>query len=138
MDAEFTDGTGDKWRINLTVGLIEDIKDEAGVDLDGLMKKPTMLSELVMTEPKQFVMMMYVICKDKCIEKNISARDFGKRFGRETLDASADAFIKALLLFYPRQSGGKVVAENLPALLAKMDKEVEETTRKKIQQVLSS
>lgn len=136
--AKFTDSSGTEWIINLNVGILEDLIERVQVDLDTMMKKPAMLADLVLANAKGFVNMMYVLCEEQCKEREISDRQFGHKFDRVTLDAAADAFMAAAMLFFQRQSSGRVVAENWPLLLKKMDMDIEREAGKKIKSLLSS
>lgn len=121
----FKDKIGREWSLELSVGLIESIKADALADIDLLLTKPEEFGRLLLLQPKKFAEILWVICKDQAAERSVTPEDFGKLLNRSTIDAATDGFIEAILDFYPRQSAGRVMRNNLPALLEKMDREIQ-------------
>lgn len=134
----FIDKNGGTWSLELNFGMILDIKDQTGVDLDVMMKKPESLAEIVLSEPGKLISVLYVMCEDQCKEKNIDPRQFGRLFNREAVDSAGNAFIESLFLFYPRSSAGRAIAEQLPRILEKMDSQIEKKMKEKMNEVLRS
>lgn len=137
LDSTFKDSEGDEWTILLSVGLVEDVKEFAGVDLPLMMKDPKAFSTLMMEDPKRLVMAMYIMLEKQVKDRGLSERQFGKRFDRATLDRCTDAFIDAIIAFYPRGSAGRGLREKLPELLAKMDRTLAEAAGKHVTRMLS-
>jgi len=135
--ATFRDKNQREWNITLNVGMLEDIKDTAEIDLDSLMKKPESMGEFVFGEPRKLMQVLYICCEDQIKSVPLTPKEFAKLFDRDTLDLAVDAFLKALVLFYPRTSAGKVMADNLPAILAKMDREIQAKAESTIRTALS-
>lgn len=134
---QFQDSTGDVWTLELSVGTLIDLKNKIGVDLDGLMQKPESLAETIMQTPAKMGEILYILCEDEIKQRNITPEAFGKRLTRKVIDPATNAFIAAIFLFYPRQSGGVVVVKNLTRILEKMDREMAEVTEKRVSEVLS-
>lgn len=132
----FKDRENREWEVKLDVGMIEDIKDETGVDLDDLMKEKSKMSEMIFAETRKLVEIMYVICKEQINKIPLTPREFAKGFDRQTLDSASDAFLNALILFYPRTSAGKVLAEEFPQMILKMDAEITRKTKESVKKVL--
>ena len=135
---KFTDKNGGFWNLELDFGMVLDIKDQTGIDLDSMMKKPESLAEIVLTEPSKLVSILYVMCEAQCKDKNIDPRQFGRLFNRDAIDAAGNAFIESLFLFYPRSSAGRAIKEHLPRILEKMDDQIEKKMKEKVNEVLRS
>lgn len=125
----FKDKTGRFWQLELTIGLIESIKEKALTDIDTLITAPEEFGKVLLMNPRKFAEILWVMCEEQAVVANVSPTDFGKLLNRDTIDKASNAFIESILDFYPRQSAGRVMRENLPALLMKMDSEIEKTVR---------
>lgn len=133
--AEFIDGKN-KWTVELNVGLIEDLKDKLNVDLDMLLEKPKEMAAHLFEHPKTLVGIMYMVCEDQITERKLTPRQFAKLFNRPTMDLAVNAFIEAIMTFYPRSSVGGVVREKLPTVLAEMDRQMKTEAERKFEEVL--
>jgi hypothetical protein len=131
----FKDGNGREWFIKLNVGLIEEIKDKTGVDLDKMISEPKSISEMIFIQPTKLVGVLLICCWDQLGE--ITPRQFGTLFDRELLDKASDAFLEAVMLFYPRSSVAGVIRENLPRMLKQMDVKMAEDTKRNVEKVMS-
>jgi hypothetical protein len=129
LSHKFLDKEGTEWVLELDVGLIEDIKEQTLIDFDLLLTQPDRLASVFLSEPKKLVEILWVMCEKQATDKKLDPRAFGRRFDRPTLDRAANAIIVAVVNFYPRSSAGRVIAEKLPGLIAKMDRELSEKTR---------
>lgn len=134
----FKDSAGTEWTLKLSTGVIEDITEVTHVDLDGLVKNPSKFADIILTEPKKLVEILYVLCAEQLETTGLTPRDFGRRFDRATLDEATNALLREVVTFYPRTSAGKVLSEKLPELLAKMDRDIEKKTTEEIRKVLLS
>ena len=136
--AKFVDKSGVEWELSLNVGMIEDIKDKLNVDLDELISKPEQMAEVVFSTPRKVVELMYACCESEIERRGLTPKQFATLFDRDVIDRANDAFIEAIMTFYPRASVGGVVREKLPNLLKAMDQKLATTAEKKFQEVLSS
>lgn len=144
--ATFTDKKGTDWKLELSVGLVEDIKEKTETDLGLLLRSPDKFAEFLQEMPHKFVEMLYIMCEDQIKQTVIrqkdgtdtvmTPRDFGRLFGRETLDLATNAMLEAIVSFYPRASAGKALKKKLPQILAKMDQAIEENTEKALDKEL--
>lgn len=134
---KFKDKFDREWEIKLDVGLIEDIQDQTGVNLDDVMNDKTEISKLIFTTPRKLVEILYVMCEKQIKQVPLTPREFASGFDRDSLDAASDAFLQSIILFYPRTSAGKVLAEEFPRMIAKMDAEIEKKTRESVSKVFS-
>lgn len=135
---EFKDKKGNKWSIVLDVGMIEDIHATTGIDLDMLIKKPQDFAEFVFLTPRKFVEMLHVCLEEQIKAVPLNPREFAKVFDRPAMDRASNAFLGAVMLFYPRSSVGKVLGENLPHMIAEMDKKLVQEATEKVKVVLSN
>lgn len=126
------------WKLKLTVGLVEDIKDTTKIDLDELIAEPRKISEFVFTSPRKLVELLWILCEDQAKQYNVTPREFGRMFDRDILDKATDAFLEAIILFYPRTSVGGVLQANLPTMLRDMDRKLTEQTIAKLKETLST
>ena len=135
---KFQDKNGTEWRLSLTVGTIEDVKENTEIDFDELIKKPAALAEFMLADHKQLVRVLFVICQDQIEERSMTAKDFGRLFDRTTIDNAQNGLMESIMLFYARTSAGRVIQEQWPALLAKMDSELEKKLKSKMKEVFSN
>jgi hypothetical protein len=136
--SKFTDKESMEWYIDLNVGLIEDLKEATSIDLDEILTKPENIATFLFAEPKKLVGALYVLCRVQCEQNDISPKQFGYRFDRDALDRASNALIESMLTFYPRASAGRVLVEELPALLKKMDEKIGEQAKKSLSEALSN
>jgi len=136
--SKFKDKTGHEWSIDLNVGLIEDIKEATGVDFDLLLNDSEKLATMLFTEPKKLVEVLYVCCADQIHELNITPKEFGYRFDRGAIDKGANALIESLITFYPRASAGRVLAEEMPGLIEKIDQKIAEKMKDHVSKAYSN
>lgn len=134
----FLDNREEVWKLQLNVGLIEDIKDQAEVDLDEVVKDSNKLADIITKEPKKLVAILYVMCEDQITQRGMTPKDFGHRFDRLTLDNASNALIESIVLFYPRGSAGRILAEKMPQILAKMDQIMQKKAEQNIKVALSN
>lgn len=135
---KFTDSTGRDWIVKLNVGLVEQVKDDADIDLDTLLETPEKFASILSQTPKKLVQILWVLCENQAIDYGVDPKKFGFLFDREVLDRASQAFLEAVLLFYPRSVAGKAVSGKLPQLLAKMDQQIEKEVNERLDKVLSN
>lgn len=120
----FKDRRGTEWVVILNHGMIEDINEHTSTQIDQLLKKPEEFVRLLFLDPKRIVEMLYFICEEQIKERKLEPRDFGRLLDRDAIDNAVNAFLAALVIFYQRASAGKALAERLPAILSKMDRDI--------------
>lgn len=120
------------WDVELTVGVIEDIKSKADFDLDIITNDPEKLGMALLTNPRKLVEIAYVICEEQIKFRQIDAADFGRLFNRAAIDGFGNALIEAIVDFYPRSSAGRAIREALPGMLQKMDDKIYTDTKKRL------
>lgn len=136
--SKFKDKNNREWNIVLDVGMIEDIKDQTGIDLDEHIANPEKMAGLIFDGPRNIVAVLHVCLEDQIKSVPLTPREFAKSFDRATVDAASNAFLEAMLSFYPRSAVGGVMRENLPTMLEKMDQSMMKEAKKNIEKVLSN
>lgn len=126
-----------EWDISLSVGLIEDIKEHAKLDLDNVIEKTEELAAIILAQPRKLVEVAYVCCQGQIKVRGLEDREFGRLFDREAVDGLGDALIEAILDFYPRSSAGRAIRESLPRILKEMDEQIYLNTKKRTGEPLS-
>lgn len=131
--SKFVDGKGTEWKLSLDVGLIQEVKDETGVDLSIVSKDSSWITALF-ADAGKLVSILHLVCQDQIKELGLSPRDFARRFTGEVLEAAGDALVGSIADFFPRSRTAKALRENLPKLLAKaedqMIRKIEEAVNK--------
>ena len=118
--SRFTDGKGTEWKVSLDVGVIQQVKDETGVDLS-VISKDTSWITAIFADPGKLVSILHILCEDQIKELNLTPRDFARRFTGEVLEPAGDALVGAIADFFPRSRIAKAIRENLPKLWRKAE-----------------
>jgi hypothetical protein len=88
---KFTDAKGREWRIELTYGVLQQVKEDLGIDLldvqSGGAKSQGLGFDLT-----AFINLLFVVCEDQAKEANLSDVDFGRSLGGSALKEAFDAF----------------------------------------------
>jgi hypothetical protein len=134
----FKDGTGRDWKLELNIGLIEDIHDATGIMIDDLIKDTEKFADVTFNNPRRLVEVLYVMCEEQIKRVPLTPKEFGRLFDRTTIDAACNAFMESVVLFYPRASVGNVLRNNLPTVLAKMDQQLAEKAETSLKEALSN
>lgn len=101
--ASFKDNTGREWPIEITIGTVKRVRQRLSVDIPGLIaNKMVPLGELL-ADPVKFVDVLYVICSDRMrtLPETVSDEEFGAAMGGDAIGSAADAFLEALVDFFP-------------------------------------
>jgi hypothetical protein len=135
--AKFKDKAGGEWSIDLTVGDVERLKDEADLDIDALAADPRAATALMVLGARPLAHALWVLCQDQAKDRGVSDRDFGFRLDREALDRGCDALLEAFLRFYQRSPAGRAIAAKLPEFLERMNRDIEAETYRQLERELS-
>lgn len=113
--ATFRDTSGRAWVVGVTVGAIKRVRAELQVDLYKLADDGFKGLAELLGDPCRLVDVVYVLCKDQADAHKVSDEAFGGALGGDALGALADAFVEALIDFFPdarrREALRKVVAK---------------------------
>lgn len=98
----FQDDRGRTFGLQVNVTSLKEIKRRLQIDLLTLLdgdNKP--LTQLV-GNPVKLVDALYLLCKEDCDAQGISDEDFGRGLGGGAIERATDAFLQALIDFFPR------------------------------------
>lgn len=146
MDS-FTDKTGRSWKIELTVGTMEKVKDALKIDLfDPVNEDTQLIAELAPISAKNimlFVDMLYVLCEEQCKQpkvassippntdwKEITSAQFGMQLGGDALKGAYEAFYKEWEGFF--QSLGR---KDLAEVIKRMNELIQEGVDNVVQKI---
>ncbi len=94
----FADKDGSNWSIDLSVGIMEEVKGKLGVDLlDPIDEDNKLVMNLAPMGAKNimlFVNTLYLLCEDQCKENGITDKQFGRLLNPASLKGAYDAFFK--------------------------------------------
>lgn len=103
--SSFIDTAGRRWAVEVNTVTAKRVRKTLNVDVlrlfDDQMKP---LGELL-SNPIDFVDVLYVLCQEEADRRDVSDEDFGRSLGGGTLDKAADAFLEALADFFPPERG---------------------------------
>jgi hypothetical protein len=102
---KFVDREQRSWEISINVASMKRVKDATGVNL-GLLLTDNMkpLADL-MQDPIALVDVMYVLCKPDADKRSVSDVEFGESLAGESFEHACDAFMEALIDFFPKRQG---------------------------------
>lgn len=99
--ASFKDKENRAWAVEINVAAIRSVKKETGVDLFRLTDAGLKGLGELLADPVAFVDVLYVLCRDQCEAKGLSDEQFGRAFSGDTIQQAADAFVDAVVDFFP-------------------------------------
>ena len=107
----FGDKLNDSWDIELTIGIMEKVKDQLKIDLfDPISEERQLIAELAPIGPENirlFFNMLYILCEGQCKEKEIASfSDFSLLMGSNSVKEAYEAFYQEWELFF--QSLGRM------------------------------
>ena len=125
----FKDKTGQSWDVELTIGVIESIKDKLKVDLfDPVGEDHQLIVDLAPINPKNiklFIDIIWVVCEDQCKERSLSSNEFGGLLNAESLKEIYSAFYEEWELFF-QSLGRKDLGEKIRKMESLIQEGVEE------------
>lgn len=122
--ASFKDADSREWKLRLTVGLLGDVRRDAGIDLGAAIKSPKDLAAILYADPADLVKVLWVLVEFQAKEANVSPEEFGHAFDGSAIERAGEALLEAVADFFPRSVIGRKIKSNLPALLAQVDREI--------------
>jgi hypothetical protein len=87
---KFTDAKGREWRIALTYGVMQQVKEDLGIDL--LVVQNGVVQSQGLNDLKAFVNLLFVVCEDQAKEQSLSDVDFGRSLDGTSLKEAFAAF----------------------------------------------
>ena len=121
----FTDAAGRAWRVELNVSSIKRVKALTGVDIPRLTADHCRPLAELLGDVVKLADVLYALVKGDADRLAVSDEDFGRALSGEVIELAANALVRALCDFFPRQ---RVV---LRSLIAKAE-EVEKLARERV------
>ena len=142
--ARLTDAKGQVWEVVLDVATVKRVKELTGCNV-GIILNDRMqaLADLV-GDPVLLIDVVYAICKPQCEQRGISDEEFGQSFSGQTLQDAYDAFMQALIDFFPNRQSRilqnlvKTTNQAAEVLATKAEKQTAELTAETLLDLVSS
>ena len=98
--SHFTDTANRRWNLAINVGTVKRVRELTDVDLLAILDRPQMLSDLA-GDPVRFVDVLFVVVKPQADQMQITDEQFGEALDGSSIEAATDAFLEALVDFFP-------------------------------------
>jgi len=115
--ATFKDSDGKDWILVLDAPTIRAVRSDCKIDLASLDDKPF---QQLHDDVVLLVDVLYVMCRDQAIAKDITDRQFGQRLVGDAIDRATAALLEAITDFFPQSQ------RLLLSSLARKNREVRE------------
>lgn len=135
--SEFTDCEKRTWKLSLTMGSVNAVKRETGVNL-ALASKTADWVDVLFGDPERIVSVLWVLCEPQAKEAGVDAESFGYGFDGPTLEAAGMALAAAIADFFPRSRIAQAIREGLPKVMDAADQRAVEAIQRNISTVYSS
>lgn len=110
--SSFSDNSGNKWTLRLTVYEAKLLRETLGVDVFNV---EDLLNKIY--EPVTLVDCLYLICKKQADERSVTDEEFGTLFNGDTIEQATKCFLDVLVNFTPASK-----RETLTLALNKVEK----------------
>ncbi len=121
--AKFSDKKGHEWQLTLDVGLVQEVKDETGVNLSIVAKDLSWIDALF-EDGGRLVSVLHVLLSEQIQALNLSPKDFAKRFDGPTLEKAGEALLHAVCDFFPRSRIAQALRANISKAMATAEDKV--------------
>jgi hypothetical protein len=98
----FNDTEGRDWTVLIAVGAVKRVRAALDIDLYALIDDQAKALAELMDDPCRLVDVVYVLCRDQAEQKEVLEVQFGEALAGDTLEALAEAFVEALIDFFPK------------------------------------
>ncbi len=98
--SHFTDTANRRWNLAINVGTVKRVRELTDVDLLAILDRPQMLSDLA-GDPVRFVDVLFVVVKPQADQMQLTDEQFGEALDGSSIEAATDAFLEALVDFFP-------------------------------------
>lgn len=95
----FKTADGREYIVRIDAPKIRDVRTDLDVDLGALDFGP--VAQRLSADPVLLVDVLWVLCRDQCNTANINAKQFGESLIGDTIDAAAEALVRARADFSP-------------------------------------
>ena len=97
----FKDNEGREWKVKVTVGAVERVKDRTGVDLGHALDDGMKLLGELSANPGRRVAVLYAVCEPQIEARGLSPEEFADCFSGDCVEESWNVFLDSLADFFP-------------------------------------
>jgi len=103
----FTNNQGQSWEVQINVATLKRVRDILGIDLvnDPETKNLSQLAD----DEIMIVDVIYLICRDQAVERNISDEEFGKCMAGDAITQACNALMEGLANFFQSPSKRRAI-----------------------------
>jgi hypothetical protein len=113
--ASFKDADGREWTLRLTVGLIDDARDQLGIDLWKVTSDAAAAVEPLYADVRKLVGLLWLLAERQAERAGVTPEGFGRAMDAAALDAAVDALFEALSCFFRRGYAARAAPPGPPA-----------------------
>ena len=114
----FKDNAGRDWTVAVNVASIKRLRDVLDVDLMGVIEGD--LLQRLYADPVLLVDVVYVLCKPRADELEVTDEQFGQAMGGDAIELATAALVDEIIDFFPnrrdRERARKVLAKFTTAM----------------------
>ena len=103
--AEFKDRHGALWQVNIDVGTVRDVIEQADWNILELMENDCRRLTQLFDDPLFLVQTLYAVCKDQIARREVTEEEFGRCFAGAALEEAAHAVVEAACNFFQPSKG---------------------------------
>ena len=132
----FVDNQTRTWKIRIDVNAIRLLRTQLGIDLNQVLHDKSMIRDIA-NDVVQLVDMLYLLVKEQCDAQQVTAESFGAALVGEAIEEASEAFIKALIDFFPQsrrrvlQAALEAAKEGQTLVMEKIDQAIEKGLMKR-------
>ena len=105
----FTDDSGRDWLVAINVTTVKRVRALCDVDLMAILDESGALLARFVDDPALLADVLYVACQAQADERDVSDEQFGELLAGDTLQKATDAFLEALVDFFPQETRRKAL-----------------------------
>lgn len=119
--ASFVDCKGRSWQVRLTLGLLTEVREQAGVKLGEVLRTEQGLADFVFGDVEQLGRVLWCCCREQAEAAGVAPEEFTRGFDGPTLEAATEAVLGSVADFFPRSKIAAAIKTNLALVLARAD-----------------
>ena len=100
----FTDAEGRDWLVTINVATVKRVRAACDVDLMAVVEEQCKLLAQFVDDPVLFGDVLYVVCQAQANERGVTPEQFGEMLANDLLQKATDAFLEALVDFFPQET----------------------------------
>jgi len=109
--SRFTDTAGRDWIVAVNVFSIKRVRVALEIDLTQVYDADgTDILTRLANDPVALVDVLYVLCRDQAVERDLSDEDFARAVAGDVIDQATGAFVEAMIHFFPHRQSRPLAA----------------------------